>query len=261
MRPSRPIALITGATAGIGAAFGDLLASKAHDLVIVARDLPRLNQRAEHWREQFGIEVEVIQADLSRDEDIRRIELRLQNLSRPIEVLINNAGFGLNKSFTTSDVAEEISLLDVLVTAPMRLMHAVLPAMKDRNSGTIINVSSVAGWIAGGSYSAAKSYLTVLSESIHTELKSTNINIHALCPGFTRTEFHQRGKMKMGGIPDFLWFSAERVAQDAWESALPGKAISVPGRPYKVISFISRFAPRPMVRRVGMNVRVRQRRK
>ena len=143
----------------------------------------------------------------------------------------------------------------------MRLMHAVLPAMKDRNSGTIINVSSVAGWIAGGSYSAAKSYLTVLSESIHTELKSTNINIHALCPGFTRTEFHQRGKMKMGGIPDFLWFSAERVAQDAWESALAGKAISVPGRPYKVISFISRFAPRPMVRRVGMNVRVRQRRK
>jgi short-subunit dehydrogenase len=177
MRPSRPIALITGATAGIGAAFGDLLASKAHDLVIVARDLPRLNQRAEDWREKFGIEVEVIQADLSRDEDIRRIELRLQNLSRPIEVLINNAGFGLNKSFTTSDVAEEISLLDVLVTAPMRLMHAVLPAMKDRNSGTIINVSSVAGWIAGGSYSAAKSYLTVLSESIHTELKSTNINI------------------------------------------------------------------------------------
>ena len=105
MRPSRPIALITGATAGIGAAFGDLLASKAHDLVIVARDLPRLNQRAEDWREKFGIEVEVIQADLSRDEDIRRIELRLQNLSRPIEVLINNAGFGLNKSFTTSDVA------------------------------------------------------------------------------------------------------------------------------------------------------------
>lgn len=261
MHDSRPIALITGATAGIGAAFGDLLASKQHDLVIVARDLPRLHQRAEQWREKFGVDVEVIQADLTRDEDIRRIELRLQNISRPVDVLINNAGFGLNKSFTSSDVAEEISLLDVLVTAPMRLMHAVLPAMKSRDSGTIINVSSVAGWITGGSYSAAKSYLTVLSESIHTELKSSKVNVHALCPGFTRTEFHQRGKMKMGGVPDFLWFSAERVVRESWEAAIAGKAISVPGLPYKVISFISRFAPRPLVRRAGMNVRARQRRK
>ena len=143
----KPIALVTGATAGIGATFAEFLAKQNHDLVIVARDLSRLNERATKWREEFGVEVEVIQADLSRDEDIRRIELRLQNLSRPIEVLINNAGFGINKSFTVSDTAEEIALLDVLVTAPMRLMHAVLPSMKSRNSGTIINVSSIAEWI------------------------------------------------------------------------------------------------------------------
>lgn len=258
---TRPIALITGATAGIGAAFAELLASENHDLVIVARDLPRLNQRAEEWRSKFRVEVEVVQADLSRDEDIRRIELRLQNISRPIDVLINNAGFGINKSFTASDTAEEIALLDVLVTAPMRLMHAVLPAMKERDSGTIINVSSVAGWIAGGSYSAAKSYLTVLSESLHTELKATNVNVHALCPGFTRTEFHQRGKMKMGGVPNWFWLSAEQVVRDSWKAARAGKVLSIPGRQYKVISFISRFGPRPWVRKVGMNVRVRQRRK
>ncbi len=258
---TRPIALITGATAGIGAAFADLLASENHDLVIVARDLPRLNQRAEEWRSKFGVEVEVVHADLSRDEDIRRIELRLQNISRPIEVLINNAGFGINKSFTTSDMAEEIALLDVLVTAPMRLMHAVLPAMKDRDSGVIINVSSIAGWIAGGSYSAAKSYLTVLSESLHAELKATNVHVHALCPGFTRTEFHQRGKMKMGGVPSWFWLSAEQVVRDSWKAARAGKVLSIPGRQYKVISFISRFGPRPWVRKVGMNVRVRQRRK
>ena len=258
---TKPIALITGATAGIGAAFADLLASENHDLVIVARDLPRLNQRAEEWRSKFGVEVEVVQADLSRDEDIRRIELRLQNISRPIEVLINNAGFGINKSFTTSDMAEEIALLDVLVTAPMRLMHAVLPAMKDRDSGVIINVSSIAGWIAGGSYSAAKSYLTVLSESLHAELKATNVHVHALCPGFTRTEFHQRGKMKMGGVPNWFWLSAEQVVRDSWKAARAGKVLSIPGRQYKVISFISRFGPRPWVRKVGMNVRVRQRRK
>jgi short-subunit dehydrogenase len=256
---TRPIALVTGATAGIGAAFADLLASHSHDLVIVARDLPRLQARAEEWRSRHNIEVEVFQADLSRDEDIRRLELRLQNLSRPIEVLINNAGFGINKSFTTSDVAEEIALLDVLVTAPMRLMHAVLPHMKERNSGIIINVSSVAGWIAGGTYSAAKSYLTVLSESLHTELRDTNIKVHALCPGFTRTEFHQRGKMKMGAVPQSFWLTAEEVVSDAWKAALHGKAISVPGGQYKLLSFISRFAPRPLVRKVGMNVRVRQR--
>ena len=260
-RAARPIALVTGATAGIGAAFAELLASESHDLVIVARDLPRLNARAEEWRARYNIEVEVIQADLSRDEDIRRLELRLQNLSRPIEVLINNAGFGINKSFTSSDIAEEIALLDVLVTAPMRLMHAVLPRMKERNSGVIINVSSVAGWIAGGTYSAAKSYLTVLSESLHTELRGTNVKVHALCPGFTRTEFHQRGRMKMGAVPKSFWLSADQVVADAWKSTVAGKALSVPGRQYKVLSFISRFAPRPLVRKVGMNVRVRQRNK
>ena len=258
---SRPIALVTGATAGIGAAFAELLARESHDLVIVARDLPRLNSRADEWRSRYKIEVEVIQADLSRDEDIRRLELRLQNISRPIEVLINNAGFGINKSFTTSDIAEEIALLDVLVTAPMRLMHAVLPRMKERNSGAIINVSSVAGWIAGGTYSAAKSYLTVLSESLHTELRGTNVKVHALCPGFTRTEFHQRGRMKMGAVPNSFWLTAENVVSDAWKSANAGKALSVPGGQYKVLSFISRFAPRPLVRKVGMNVRVRQRNK
>ena len=258
---NRPIALITGATAGIGAAFAELLASENHDLVIVARDLPRLNQHADEWRGKFEVEVEVIQADLSRDEDIRRIELRLQNISRPIDVLINNAGFGINKSFTASDIAEEIALLDVLVTAPMRLMHAVLPGMKDRDSGMIINVSSVAGWIAGGTYSAAKSYLTVLSESLHTELKATNVRVHALCPGFTRTEFHQRGNMKMGGLPKWFWLSAEQVVKDSWTAAKAGKSLSIPGRQYKVLSFITRFGPRPLVRKVGMNVRVRQRRK
>ncbi len=257
---SRPIALVTGATVGIGAAFAELLAKENHDLVIIARDLNRLNEKAESWRNRFGIEVEVIQADLSRDEDIRRLELRLQNISRPIDVLVNNAGFGINKSFTTSDTAEEIALLDVLVTAPMRLMHATLPSMKQRNSGTIINVSSVAGWITGGSYSAAKSYLTVLSESLHTELRNTNVVVHVLCPGFTRTEFHQRGGMKMGGLPKWLWLSADEVVADAWKAAKSGKAISVPGRIYKLISFITRFGPRPLIRKTGMNVRVRQRR-
>jgi len=143
----------------------------------------------------------------------------------------------------------------------MRFMHVVLPQMKARNSGTIINVSSVAGWIAGGTYSAAKSYLTVLTESLHTELRGTEVRVHALCPGFTRTEFHQRGQMKMSGLPSFMWLNAREVVDAAWKSAGRGEVISVPGFQYKFLSFLSQYAPRPLVRKLGMNVRVRQRSK
>jgi hypothetical protein len=149
--------------------------------------------------------------------------------------------------------------LDVLVTAPMRLTHAVLPVMLQRNSGIVVNVSSVASWIAGGTYSAAKSYLTVLTESLHTELRSTKVKISALCPGFTRTEFHQRGRMKMKGLPNFMWLSAEKVVEKSWQDANAGKVISIPGWQYLILSSFSRFGPRPMVRRIGMNVRKKQR--
>lgn len=256
---TRPIALVTGASAGIGEAFAGYLARIGHDLVITARDKIRLEERAVRLREQYGVEVEVISADLSTSEGIKRIELRLENRSRPIEVLINNAGFGINKSFGASERQAENDLLEVLVRAPLRFMHAVLPAMRERNGGTIINVSSVAGWIAGGSYSAAKSYLTVMTESLHTELSSTNIKVHALCPGFTRTEFHQRGRMKMGGLPEFMWLDAEKVVEVAWNSSQSGKAISVPGIQYKLLTMLMRVIPRPIVRKVGMNVRINQR--
>lgn len=258
---ARPIALITGASAGIGASFAEYLAELGHDLVITARDLQRLEESATQLRSKYGVEVEVIKADLATNEGMRLIELRLENRSRPIEVLINNAGFGINKSFSVSERQNENDLLDVLVRAPMRLMHAVLPAMKERNSGTIINVSSVAGWIAGGTYSASKSYLTVLSESLHTELRGTNVRVHALCPGFTRTEFHQRGRMKMTGLPEFLWLDSKELVRAAWKSAAKGKAVSVPGYQYKILTFLMRYLPRPIVRKAGMNARARQRQK
>lgn len=256
---NRPIALVTGASSGIGESFAEFLAANGHDLVITARDKSRLDERAEQWREKFAVEVEVIRADLATNEGIKAIELRLENRSRPIEVLINNAGFGLNKSFTLSERQAENDLLDVLVRAPLRFMHAVVPAMRERDSGVIINVSSVAGWIAGGSYSAAKSYLTVMSESLHTELRGTNVKVLALCPGFTRTEFHQRGRMRMTGLPEFMWLQSHEVVAAAWRAANQGRAIAIPGFQYKLLSLISRFAPRPVVRRIGMNVRSRQR--
>lgn len=244
---------------GIGESFARLLAEKGFNLVLVARDNKRLQERAKALSKKYKIDVEVLQADLSIPTQLAKVEKRLSSPKKPIEVLINNAGFGIKDSFLSSNIADEISLIDVLVKAPMQLMHAVLPQMLDRNSGTIINVSSVASFIAGGTYSAAKSYLTVHTESLHTELSKTNINISALCPGFTHTEFHQRGKMKMSGLPNFMWLEADRVVSDSWRAAMAGKAICIPGWQYKTLSTIARFGPRPLVRKLGIKVRARQR--
>ena len=250
-------ALVTGATAGIGESFTRLLAQNGYNLILVARDLPRLQARAAALEEMFGISTKTIQADLSTDAGCKSIEDYIS--SNQIEVLINNAGFGINKAFTLSQLDAEQALLDVLVRTPMRLMHQVLHGMKARNKGVIINVSSVAGWIAGGTYSASKSYLTVLSESLHTELASTNVKVSALCPGFTRTEFHERGRMSMKGLPAFMWLNSDKLVATAWKQALAGKAVSVPGWQYQLLTFVMRNAPRPMVRKIGMNVRIKLR--
>jgi short-subunit dehydrogenase len=251
-------ALVTGATSGIGESFTRLLAANNYNIVLVARDLPRLQERATALEAKFGVSTHVIQADLATDEGCLKVEKYITE--NQINVLINNAGFGTNKAFTMSTLEIEQQLLDVLVRTPMRLMHVALPLMKTRNNGIIINVSSVAGYIAGGTYSASKSYLTVLTESLHTELSATNVKVSALCPGFTRTEFHQRGKMSMKGLPNFLWLNSDRLVEQSWRDALKGKAVSVPGWQYKLLVFIVQTVPRSIVRKVGMNVRVKQRR-
>ena len=254
-----PTALVTGATSGIGESFTRLLATKGYGLVLVARDEKRLQERAKSLESKFKIKVEVLQADLSVATQLAKVEKRLANPDSPIDVLINNAGFGIKDSFLKSEIADEILLFDVLAKAPMQLAHAVLPQMLSRNSGVIINVSSVASFIAGGTYSAAKAYLTVHTESLHSELSKTNIKISALCPGFTHTEFHQRGKMKMSGLPNFMWLESDRVVADSWKAAMAGKAICIPGWQYKILSTIARFGPRQLVRKLGIKVRARQR--
>ena len=250
-------ALVTGATSGIGESFTRLLASNRYDIVLVARDVPRLQERAQGLESKYGIKTHVIQADLATDEGCLAIEKYIAE--NQVDVLVNNAGFGTSKAFTMSTLEVEQQLLDVLVRTPMRLMHVALPLMKARNSGIIINVSSVAGYIAGGTYSASKSYLTVLSESLNTELSATNVKVSALCPGFTRTEFHQRGKMSMKGLPNFMWLNSDRLVEQSWRDALKGKAVSVPGWQYKLLVFIVETMPRSIVRKVGMNMRAKQR--
>lgn len=250
-------ALVTGATAGIGESFTRLLATQGFNLVLVARDEVRLHERAAGLKEKFGAESVVIVADLATEAGCAKVEDYIR--TNEIEVLINNAGFGINKAFTMSDLAKEEEVLKVLVRTPMRLMHVALPAMKERNSGVVINVSSVASFIAGGAYSASKAYLTVLSESLSTELAATNIKVSALCPGFTRTEFHQRGRMKMAGLPNFMWLNSDVLVAKAWKDAISGKPVSIPGWQYKILVGIISLVPRTAVRHLGMNLRVKQR--
>jgi len=248
-------ALITGASVGIGDCFARLLASEGYNLIINARSRDKLEERAEYLRKTYNVEVEVLAADLATE--CEKVESYIA--SHEIEVLVNNAGFGLNQSFLASPIDEEQRVLDVLVRAPMRLMHAVLPQMRKRDSGVVINVSSTAAFIAGGHYSAAKSYLTVMSESLHTQMLSTNVKVSSLNPGFVRTEFHQRAGMKMGAIPDFMWLDGDFLVKKAWGDALNGKAISIPGWQYKVLRSIIALAPRKMVRKMGMSLRTKQR--
>ena len=250
-------ALVTGASSGIGWHFANLLSKEGYDLVITSRDTERLNHLAIEFQQKMGSQVEVITADLTTDHGIKLIEDRLGN--GDIDVLINNAGYGLNKAFSNSDVKDEIAVLKILCEAPMRFAHAVIPSMVEKNSGIIINVSSVSAWIAGGHYSAMKSYLMVLSESLHAELAETAVKVCSLAPGFTHTEFHQRGKMKMTGLPKFMWLTTKQVVEKSWADLNSGKAISVAGWQYKLLSFVARYAPRSIVRKVGMNVRKKQR--
>jgi short-subunit dehydrogenase len=248
-------ALITGASVGIGDCFARLLASEGYNLVINARSRDKLEERAEFIRKTYNVEVEVLAADLATE--CEKVESYIA--THEIEVLVNNAGFGLNQSFLASPIDEEQRVLDVLVRAPMRLMHAVLPQMRKRDSGVVINVSSTAAFIAGGHYSAAKSYLTVMSESLHTQMLPTNVKVSSLNPGFVRTEFHQRAGMKMGAIPDFMWLDGDFLVKKAWSDALKGKAISIPGWQYKVLRAIIALAPRRTVRKMGMSLRTKQR--
>lgn len=244
-------ALITGGTAGIGAEFARQLAARGDDLVLVARDAERLAAFAAELEARYRVVVEVLVADLTDREQLARVEDRLRDTSRPVDLLVNNAGFGVNQLFVDGDLDAEQRMLDVLVTAVMRLSHAALPGMVGRGTGGVINVSSVASFIAGGTYSAAKSWVTVFSESVDRQLGGTGVTVTALCPGFTHTEFHQRAEMDVDHLPDWLWLDAPDVVRAALADFGRGRPVSVPGAQYKALSMVARYAPRPLVRRLS----------
>ena len=243
-------ALITGATAGIGLAFAEVLAGEGHDLVLVARSSERLTALAERLATQHGIDASSLPADLASDEGCRAVMSRLADPAGPVDLLVNNAGFGLNQPFVGGDLAAEERLLDVLVRATLRLTHAALPVMVDRGSGAVINVSSVAGWVPVGTYAAAKAWVTVFTEGLAAELSGTGVTATAVCPGFTRTEFHERAEMEVGTIPGWAWLDARRVAEEGLRDARAGRVVSVPSKRYSALSVTAQYAPRPLLRRL-----------
>jgi short-subunit dehydrogenase len=243
-------ALVTGATSGIGLSIARQLAGHGHDLVLVARDGARLEEFAAEVNRQFLVPAEVLVADLADLTDSRRVEARLADPDRPVEWLVNNAGFGVKEPFDGSDVAAEQAMLDVLVQAPMRLTHAALPGMLERGRGRVLIVSSVASFLTGGSYSAAKAWATVFAESLSARYRSAGVHVTALCPGYTRTEFHARAAMDISRVPDWLWLAADDVAEAGLVACEQGRAVAVPGAVYKGIVGLTHVLPRPVVRRL-----------
>lgn len=240
-------ALVTGATAGIGNAFARALAARGHDLVILARDAERLEQVATELRAAHGVEVEVLVADLTDPEGLRAAEDAVGSTAAPVDLLVNNAGASLAGWFGTTDITDEDRQLDLLVRAPMHLMDVAVKAMSGRGRGAVVNVASVAAFTPRGTYSAHKAWLVNLSQWADWHYADAGVRIMALCPGFVRTEFHQRGEMDVSGVPRWMWLDADRLVTDALSDLERGRTLSVPSRRYKALTFLARHAPTSVV--------------
>ena len=206
-----------------------------------------------------GIAYEVIAADLSQRTDIERIEQRLRETAAPVDVLVNNAGFGTTQRFTGGDLAAEQEMLDVLVTSVLRLTHAALPGMQGRGRGGVIIVSSVAGWMPGGTYSAAKAWATTFAESVAGEVKRHGVRVMALCPGYTVTEFHARAGIDGDAVPKFMWLNVRSLVASALRDFRAARVVSTPSVRYKVLGWVMRSVPRSVMRAANVGLAGRRR--
>ena len=242
----RPVALITGPTSGIGEGFAERFAADGLDLVLVARDTQHLHQLADKLRENHGTNSEVIVADLAQGDARARV---VERVGRGVRVLVNNAGFGTSGEFWTTDPAVLQAQLDVNVTAVMHLTRAALPPMLDAGIGTVINVASVAGLVPGrgSTYSASKAWVVSFSEGLANGLAGTGVGVHALCPGFVHTEFHDRAGIDKP-MPEFMWLDVDDVVDDCLADVAKGKVVIIPGLQYKTLTTAARLVPRNLVR-------------
>ncbi|MDX3238323.1 SDR family oxidoreductase [Streptomyces sp. ME03-5709C] len=247
------VALVTGGTSGIGAAFARVLADRGWDLVLVARERPRLDRMAVELA-SVGRAVEVLAADLSDRADVERVAARLRDPARPVDLLVNNAGFGVHTPMTSADTAVHDRAIEVMGRTVLVLAGAAGRAMRERGHGAIVNVSSTAGFVTMGSYSAVKAFATSLSEGLANELHGTGVTVTALCPGWVRTEFHLRAGIRSSGIPEFLWLDAERLVEACLRDVGRGRVISVPGLRYRSLIWFTRHLPRRTVRWISRRI-------
>jgi hypothetical protein len=248
-----PTALVTGATAGIGAEFARQLAQAKYGLVLVARDAARLESTSVALSDRFGVPADVLAADLITDAGCDAVAARISDASHPVDLVVNNAGFGMYKQFGEASLADEERQLDLNVRAVLRLTYAALGAMRPRGAGRVINVSSVAGFVPRGgnaTYSASKAWVTMFSEALAVQLAGSGVTVTAVCPGFTHTEFHERASADMSHVPERMWLDASTVVSEGLADALAGKPISIPGRQYKALVAVTRSVPRPVLRAV-----------
>ena len=246
-------ALVTGATAGLGAEFARQLAAEGNDLVLVARDEARLESAKVALEDRHHVKVEIVSADLSTVDGCVRVAERIVSTSDPIDTLVNNAGIGTYRVFGGAELELEEHMLDLNVRAILRLSHAAVRVMTGRGAGQIINVSSVAGFVPRGgnvTYSASKAWVTMFSEALSVQLAESGVQVTAVCPGFTHTEFHERADADMSKVPDWLWLNADDVVAHGLADARKGKPVSVPSVKYKALTGAARHLPRPLLHRL-----------
>src|SRR3954453_8241979 len=246
-------ALVTGASSGIGEALARQLAERGDDLVLVARNEGRLQALADDLGRHYGIKTEVIAADLSNDGQLATVEKRVRDDQQPIDLLVKNAGFGSSGRFSEMPIDGEVNEVELNVVALVRLTPAALEQMLARRQGAVLNVGSVAGFQpapTSATYAATKAFVASFSQAIHEEVKASGVKVSCLCPGFTRTRFHERAEMEPSKIPGPLWLDADDVARAGIAGVDKNMAVIVPGAAYKAAVVGSRLMPQMVVRKI-----------
>ncbi|MFG6443684.1 SDR family NAD(P)-dependent oxidoreductase [Microbacterium sp. P07] len=246
-------ALITGASSGLGAEFARQLAARGMDVVLVARSRAALDAVATEIRGAGASGVEVLVADLLQPDQRDAVVARLVDAQHPIDMLVNNAGYGLDLSFEANDIDEEVRHLSLHVEVSMRLVRAVLPGMLQRGSGRIVNVASVAGFMPRGTYGAAKAWLLNFSRWANVRYGPEGVTVTAVAPGFVHTNFHERLGLPPGeeGVPRGMWLQAHRVVSEALRDVARGRSVSIPSLRYKALVTLARLLPDALVQRAA----------